>query len=156
MTVAEKTAQQSFIVLQLGDRRFALRADRVVELSAPVRLHTFPHTSAGIAGVIVRRGRIVPVCDAGPILVGRSLSTQRFYLVARRRVGHASELAALPVSGDCELASGEIQPPAADCPAYVSGTLAIGEESIGVLDFDALVTSLDSQDVEPGGEEASS
>ena len=155
MTAVENKAQGSFIVLQMGHRRFALRADAVVELSPPVQLHTFPHTSDGVTGVIVRRGRLVPVYDAAPILVGRSFSNQRFYLVARRRIGHATELGALPVNGECELASGEMQPPAPDWPAYVCGMLPIGEESVGVLDFDALVSLQNSPEDAASGEASS-
>ena len=46
-----------------ADRSSPLGAARraVAELAPPVRLHTFPHTTPLFAGVIVRRGRIVPV-----------------------------------------------------------------------------------------------
>lgn len=141
MTAADNAGQRSFVLLQIGDRRFALRADIVAELAPPLRLHAFPHSSPSIAGVIVRRGHIVPVYDAGPALAGKPSSVQRFYLIARRQIGKASEFGAIPVNGECELATGEMQPPAAERPAYVSGTLAIGDESIDVLDLEVLVAS---------------
>jgi len=146
MTAANNTAQNSFIVVQVGGRKLALRADVVTELSAPVRLHAFPHTSRAVLGVIIRRGRIIPVYDVAPLLAGRSFLTQRFYLVARRHIGRASEFGALPVSGECELVSGEMQPPAGDAPAYICGMLPVGEQSLDVVDFDALVTSQESAD----------
>ena len=61
MTVAENADRSSFVLLQVGERRFALLSNIVTELAPPVRLHTFPHTSPLVAGVIVRRGHIVPV-----------------------------------------------------------------------------------------------
>jgi chemotaxis signal transduction protein len=144
MSAAENTNANSFVLLQIGDHRVALPADLVAELAPPVRLHTFPHTSKLIAGVIVRRGRIVPVYDAGLVLGGRTPSSQRFYLIARRQIGKATELGAIPVNGECELASGEMQPPAMDRPAYVAGTLAVGDESLDVLNFDGFAESYPS------------
>ena len=111
MTAPDNTGENSFVLLQVGERRFALPADIVAELAPPVRLHAFPHTSPLVAGVILRRGHIVPVYDVGPVLAGRSFSAHRFYLVARRTFGAAHELSAIPVNGECELASGRILPP---------------------------------------------
>jgi chemotaxis signal transduction protein len=139
MIAAETARDNSFVLLHIGDRRVALPAGLVAELAPPVRLHTFPHDSKLIAGVIVRRGRIVPVFDAGLVLGGRSSalsSSHRFYLIARRQIGQSSELGAIPVNGECELATGVVQPPAMDRPAYVAGTLAVGEESFDVLNLD--------------------
>jgi len=138
MSMTEITGQPSFVVMQIGKRHFALPSDTVVELAPPVKLHRFPHTSPLLAGVIVRRGRIVPVYDAASVLVGGSAFTQRFYLIARRCSTQSADFGAIPVNGECELASGEVLPPAADRPAYVKGTLAFNDESIDVLDFSAL------------------
>jgi len=144
MIVAETASRSSFVLLQVGARRFALPAEMVAELAPPVKLHTFPHTSPSVAGVIVRRRRIVPVYDAGPLLGGKSSSGQRFYLIARRDFGGASELGAILVSGECEMATGEMRPQA-DRPAYVAGTLAVGEESLDVLDLEALLASASAE-----------
>jgi chemotaxis signal transduction protein len=141
MNVAENARENSFVLLQIGTRRVALPAGLVAELAPPVRLHAFPHTSKLISGVIVRRGRIVPVYEAALVLGGRSSSSQRFYLIARWQVGNASELGAIPVNGECELANGEMQPPAMDRPAYVAGTLAVGDDSFDVLNLDAFAAS---------------
>jgi len=140
MTAVENDARNSFVLMQVGTRRFALPADIVAELAPPVRLHAFPHTAPLVAGVIVRRGHIVPVYDVAPILLGRSSSAHRFYLIALREFGAASEPSAIPVDGECELATGDIQPPEPGRPAYVAGRLSLGEESIDVLNFEALVT----------------
>ena len=98
----------------------------------------FPHKSPLLAGVIVRRGRIVPVYDAASVLIGNSAFAQRFYLIARRRAGNSIDFGAIPVNGECELASGDVLPPAADHAPYVTGTLAFNDESIDVIDFNAL------------------
>jgi chemotaxis signal transduction protein len=156
MNSMENASANSFVLLQIGDHRVALPADLVAELAPPVRLHTFPHTSRLIAGVIVRRGRIVPVYDAGLILGGRTPSSQRFYLIARRQIGKGSELGAIPVNGECELANGEMQPPGMDRPAYVAGTLAVGDESLDVLNFDGFAESYSTAAGESRGAEAQS
>jgi chemotaxis signal transduction protein len=141
MTRAEHSGANSYVLLQVGKRRFALRADGVEELAPPVRLHNFPHTSALVVGVIVRRGRIIPVYDIGPVLLGRSSPSHRFYLVARREFGKTSEPSAIPVTGECELTTGEMQTPEGGRPPYVAGTLTVDGESLDVLNLEALVTS---------------
>ena len=141
MSVPENNVRKSWVLLHVGNRRFALPAESVMELAPPVRLHNFPHTSRLIAGVIVRRGRIVPVYDVAPVLCGRESSLHRFYLIAERAFGNASEASAIPVNGECELATSEIQPPQADAPPYFAGTLAIENENIDVLDLQELVSA---------------
>jgi chemotaxis signal transduction protein len=141
MSSAENHVRKSWVLLHVGNRRFALPAESVMELAPPVRLHNFPHTSKLIAGVIVRRGRIVPVYDVAPVLSGRESSVHRFYLIAERAFGSASEASAIPVNGECELATGEMQPPQEDAPAYFAGTLAIENENIDVLDLQELVSA---------------
>lgn len=141
MSSGGHTGRDSYVLLSVGRRRFALPSRIVSELAPPVRLHTFPQTTPLIAGVIVRRGRIVPVYDAGPVLIGRESPTHRFYLVASRNFGKVSEPAAIPVNGECELANGERLPPDAGHAPYIAGKLAIGEDEVEILDFEALLTS---------------
>jgi chemotaxis signal transduction protein len=141
MSTAENTQRDSFVLLQLAERRFALPAELVAELAPPVRLHSFPHTSPLLAGVIVRRGRILPVYDAARALNGKSSLSHRFYLVARRQFGEAFEMSAIPVDGECELITSEMNPSAKDAPAYICGEINAGDETVGVLDLEALVGS---------------
>ena len=141
MSAAENHARKSWVLLHVGNRRFALPAESVMELAPPVRLHNFPHTSRLIAGVIVRRGRIVPVYDVSPVLCGRESSVHRFYLIAERAFGKASEASAIPVNGECELATSEMQLPQENAPPYFAGTLAIENENIDVLDLQELVSA---------------
>jgi|ERR1039458_6441598 chemotaxis signal transduction protein len=146
MSALGKAGENSFVLLQIGNRRVALPAEIVAELAPPVRLHTFPHTSQGVTGVIVRRGRIVPVYDAGSVLAAKNSSAQRFYLIARRQLGKPSEWGAIPVNGECELVTSPMQLRSPEQPAYVAGTLDLGNESLDVLDFEAFVASNASRD----------
>lgn len=154
MTEAETSASASFVLLQVGEGRFALPANIVTELAPPVRLHAFPHASPLVSGVIVRRSRIVPVYDASAVLTGKQVSSHRFYLIARREFGKASELSALPVDGECELATGEMQAPPPGRPNYVIGVVPVGEETLDVLDLELLVTSRPAESTDPDGNEA--
>lgn len=147
---APANSPASFVLLQLGGRRFALDADIVTELAPPVRLHTFPHTSVTLAGVIVRRSRIVPVYDASTILVGKRSSVHRFYLIARREFAQTSELSAIPVDGECELSSGQMLPAQPGQPAYIKGRVVVGDEIIDVLDFDSVMTQTPAAAGAPG------
>jgi chemotaxis signal transduction protein len=139
MSASAQAQRDSFVLLQLGPQRFALPASAVAELAPPVRLHSFPQTSPLLSGVIVRRGRILPVYDAACALYGTKSLAHRFYLVARRQFGKASEMSAIPVDGECELVSAEILPRAENAPAYVCCEILVGEESVGVLDIETLV-----------------
>lgn len=141
MSAAENPVRKSWVLLHVGNRRFALPAESVMELAPPVRLHNFPHTSKLIVGVIVRRGRIVPVHDVAPVLCGRESSVHRFYLIAERAFGNASEASAIPVNGECELATSEMLPPQEKAPPYFAGSLAIENENIDVLDLQKLVSA---------------
>ncbi len=156
MSAAEASRASSFVILRAGDRRFALPASVVAELAPPLRLHVFPHTSPFVVGVIVRRGRIVPVYDGIPALAGGHVSAQRFYLIAKREFGAASEWSAIPVDGEGELATGEMAPPPPGVPKYVVGTFGIGGESFEVLDFGALMASQSVAPPVPGPPEAQS
>jgi len=58
--------------------------------------------------VILRRGRIVPVCDVSEVLIGKRLTSRRFYLIAVRNYGTQREWIAIPVTGECELINAEM------------------------------------------------
>jgi len=151
MTVATELELQSFVLLRLGDRRFALAARYIAELVAPSRIFRFPHQTPKVEGVILRRGRIIPVCDVGDILIGKSILSRRFYLLAVRNYGFQrvsgsvltnpeprKEWVAIPVTGECELINAEITPAGESEPHHVSGWLSHNGEVIEVLNIDAL------------------
>jgi chemotaxis signal transduction protein len=91
-----------------------------------------------VDGVILRRGRIVPVCDVAEILIGKRLSSRRFYLIAQRRYGSVPEWIALPVTGDCELITAEMAPAGAGDSTHVAGWLSYAGDVIEVLNLAAL------------------
>lgn len=129
---------QSLVLLRLGDRRFALPASQVAELVAPSRVFRFPHKSPAIDGVILRRGRIVPVCDISERLNGKTLRACRFYLLATRKYENQLDWIAIPVSGECELINVEIMDPGSSDAPHIEGWLSFGGEVIEVLRLSAL------------------
>jgi len=137
MTAAELELQ-SFVLLRLGDRRFALAAQHIAELVAPSRIFRFPHRTPKVEGVILRRGRIIPVCDVGDILIGKGILARRFYLLAVRDYVFQKEWIAIPVTGECELINAEITPAGESDASHVSGWLSHNGEVIEVLNMDAL------------------
>jgi len=138
MTLIAESELQSFVLLRLGDRRFAVAATQIAELVPPSRVFRFPHHTSDVEGVILRRGRIVPVCDVAEKLIGKGLKSRRFYLIAQRRYVAQTEWVALPVTGDCELIFAEMIPASeADLP-HVSGWLSHDGDVIEVLNLNAL------------------
>jgi len=142
MTIVAEIALESFVLLRLGERRFAVRARQIVELIAPSRVFRFPHNTAAVEGVILRRGRIISVCDISEQLVGKKLSVRRFYLIATRFFGARKEPVALPVSGDCELITVDMTPRSESDSAHVAGWLSHGGDVIEVLDLEALTPGI--------------
>ncbi len=150
MSFSVETELQSFVLLRLGERRFAFAARQIAELVAPTRVFRFPHRTSEIEGVILRRGRIVPVCDVSETLIGKSLKSRRLYLIVVRRYESQSEWVALPVTGECELINAEMSPPSeADAP-QVAGWLSHAGDVIEVLNLSAL-TPGPSRSVAPAG-----
>lgn len=147
MTVSAELELQSFVLLRLGERRFAVSAGQIAELVAPSRVFRFPHRTSKIEGVILRRGRIVPVCDVAEALIGKSLLSRRFYLIAVRHYGAKTEWVALPVTGDCELINAEMMEAGESDAPHVAGWLSHDGDVIEVLNLDALT---------PGPDEATS
>ena len=89
--------------------------------------------------MLVRRGHIVPVYDVAQILIGPNPPVRKFYLIANRELGGASEWTAIPVSGECELASAQPVAPNSKLPGYVSGLLAFGSEIVEVVSLEKLM-----------------
>jgi len=138
MTSLNDAPGQSFVLLHLGDRRFAVVSGQIAELVPPSRVFRFPHHTENVEGVILRRGRIVPVCDVAEKLIGKSLLTRRFYLIVVRKYGEKSEWVALPVTGECELISAELSPAGEADGPHVRGWISHGGDVIEVLNIDAL------------------
>jgi len=140
-------SRASYVLFPIGERQFALPSEVVAEFIRPSRLHVFPHTTALLQGVLVRRGRLVPVLDVSPLLAGTPLAASRFYLVVRRAIAGTEEWTAFPVSGECQLVSAEEQACGASSPRYVTGSLSLtrqpgaGKEGVAVVDLQALLNA---------------
>lgn len=113
----------------------------MTELARPDRLQVFPHRTPMLAGVLVRRGRIVPVCDVAHALVGPDAPTRKFYLIASRQFDSRKEWTAIPVTGECELSSAEPQLSAAKLPDYVTAVLTLENEIVQVLNLEKLIAT---------------
>jgi len=133
--------EKSFVLFPLGEKRFALPAETVTELARPDRLQTFPHTTPLVAGVLFRRGRVVPVYDVAAVLMGPLAPVRKFYLIANRKFGAVRERTAIPVTGECTLANAEVLPPTGKLPKYVCGLLSLQDEIVEVLDLERLAAT---------------
>jgi chemotaxis signal transduction protein len=128
----------SFVVAQIGSRRIALQSSGIAELILSPQLHTFPHTTSLIVGVVLRRGRVLPVLDMGLGLLGVPSADAKFYLVIERHVANFPDRYAIPVDGECELISGIMFPPD-DESGFAIGRLDIAGDMIDVIDFEKVI-----------------
>jgi len=131
--------EKSYVLFPLGRKRFALPAEKVTELAKPDRVQAFPHCTPLLAGVLVRRGRIVPVCDVAPVLVGPDAPPRKFYLIANRQFESRKECTAIPVTGECELTSVRPQEPVGKLPSYVKAVLSLENEIVEILSLEELI-----------------
>jgi chemotaxis signal transduction protein len=138
MSWMEQQESRSCVLMRLGERRFALAAEQVAELVAPSRMFRFAHHTPEIDGVIVRRGRVVPVCDLSEQLTGKKITSRRFYLIATRRQSVKMDWIALPVSGDCELIQADLTPAGPSDSPHVAAWISHNGEVIEVLKLSAL------------------
>jgi chemotaxis signal transduction protein len=132
---------QQFVLFPLGKKRFALPAAQVSELSRPDELQTFPHSTKLLSGVLVRRGKIVPVLDVAQVVIGPNAPARRFYLIANRTFGKDVEWTAIPVTGECELIGAEVVAPTGRLPRYVVGLLSLEGEIVEIIDLDQLAAA---------------
>jgi len=138
----------SFVVFHVGTRRAALPRDCVAELIASPVLFSFPHTTPLITGVALRRGRILPVLDLGPGMLGEASPAARFFLVVERRMAGGSERCAIPVQGECELLTGILLAAVAR-EDFVAGCLDLDGEVIEVLDLEKAIAAGVKREEEP-------
>ena len=128
----------SFVVAQIGSRRIALQSASIAELILSPLLHTFPHTTSLIVGVVLRRGRVLPVLDMSLGLLGVPSAAAKFYLVIERHVANVPDRYAIPVDGECELVSGIMFPPT-NQDGFAIGTLDLAGGAIDVIDFEKVL-----------------
>lgn len=125
-----------FVTFPLGEERFALDSSQVKELIMPASVYSFPHTMSSLAGVLVRRGGVIPVCDLRRAFGHRGQCS--FYVVAQCNYAGKVETVAIPVTGDCELVQGE-RAEAEDKVTFVAGLLHTRGTTVPLLDLDKVV-----------------
>ena len=140
----EEVQRRSFVLVQVGKRKVALAAESVIELVAPAREQQIPHRTPWLSGVILRRSRIVPVCDVGSLIGEEAPPLNSFYLIAESQSKGTRDWYAIPVAGDCVLMTPESTIPAQDHAEYVVEMLPLGEEKIEVLDLGKLIQQQES------------
>ena len=133
--------RQTFVLFPMGKKRFALPAEQVGELARQDTPQSFPHTTALLTGVVLRRNQIVPVADVALVLVGPDAPARKFYLVVTRRDKAKVGRTAIPVTGECELLDAEQLPVTGKLPAYVCGLLSLKDEIVEVLDIEKLMSA---------------
>lgn len=61
-----------FVLFQLGKERYALEAQRVVEVVPLLAVQKIPQSPPGVAGMFLYRGRHVPALDLCELTLGRA------------------------------------------------------------------------------------
>jgi len=140
MSAENESLVPSFVVFQVGHRRLAMPRDVVAELIASPVMFSFPHTTTLITGVTLRRGRIVPILDLGPGLLGAPSPEARFFLVVERRASKFTERCAIPVQGECELVPGNMLPAGSETD-FVTGRIDLNGEQIDVVDLEKAIAA---------------
>ncbi len=156
MNIENGAFASSFVVFQAGNRRVAFPRESVRELIASPVLHTFPHTTPRLAGVVLRRGRILPVLQFGPGVDGPPASSARFFVVLERNISDIPERCAIPIQGECELVSGNMIS-ATEQSGVAMGYLDHDGEPIEVLDLEKAIATgaIDNEAPDPVAEEMS-
>ena len=141
---ANMTEAEKFVVFPAGTSLCAVPAASVAELVLPGQVYSFPHTSREILGVILRRGRVIPLFDLAGLLKLPEPAAAHYHLVAMRHPAQTAELVAIPVSGECDLISADVLPASSSAPGVV-GELMWDGRSYKLLDLDKLILSEDAQ-----------
>ncbi len=138
---APTTKLKSYIIVPFGNSRVSFAAHSVIELISLGKLQKFPHRTSWISGVIVRRNRVIPVCDVVGLLGETNAPVCRFYLVAEWEEGSTRDWCAIPVAGECELTNAEaiMHIDADNQKPHIAGFLQVGDERIQILDLAKLI-----------------
>ena len=136
--VSNVNEAEEFVVFPAGAMHCALPAASVAELIPAQEVYSFPHTSREILGIILRRGKVIPLYDLAGLLKLPESAPAQYYLIAFRHAAERAELAALPVSGECDLVSADVFPTKSSTPGVV-GELMWESRSCDLLDLDELI-----------------
>lgn len=141
---AEDIQVRSYVLVQMGKRKLALPAGSVIELVAPGKEQQIPHRTPWLAGIILRRGRIVPICDVGLLLGEQAAPLNSFRLIAQVQSNSGKDWYAIPVAGECVLVTPEAIVQTDDRAACVAELLKLGDEHIEILDLGKLIQEQES------------
>ncbi len=75
-----------FLTFRIGDESYALDTAQICEILPLLRITRLPQAPAGVAGLIIYRGRSVPVVDLSELILGepaRSQISTRLILLRR-------------------------------------------------------------------------
>jgi chemotaxis-related protein WspB len=137
-----------FLVFDMGQDRYALEADAIVEVLPLVDIKRIPGAPAGVAGLLNYRGTPVPVIDLNELALGRAatrrLST-RIVLVDYRDVAGETHLLGLLVERVLETLRrepGDFVTPgiASDAAPYLGAVTTDGAGLIQRVDVDMLLS----------------
>lgn len=85
-----------FLVLNIGQQRYALNTGQVTEILPMVQLNRLPHAPPGVAGAANYRGAPLPVIDLVQVMAGRpsrsSLSTRLIVVTYSSAAGQKHRL----------------------------------------------------------------
>ncbi|MGC9195723.1 MAG: chemotaxis protein CheW [Syntrophobacteraceae bacterium] len=138
------------LLFHLGNNRYAVKSERVREVSPMVNLQPLPHAPDCLAGLFHYRGLVIPVVDLGSLIHGRAcqmrLST-RIIVVDYARgenfppvVGLLAEkvIEAKRTSQDSFVSTGVH----IDAVPFLSRVMMEGNDAIHLLDLELLPASL--------------
>ena len=142
------------VVFEAAAERYAVPLEQVREILAARQLRPVPAAGRGVAGLILWRGRIIPVLDLAACLgvhceVGEH-TAQRIIIVRwpHREVGWLVD----SVEAVMVIATESIQPPLGGAdPAVVSGMVPVNGRILMLLDSLAFGAALAGESVTVGG-----
>lgn len=136
-----------YLLLRMGDERYALEARRIVEVVPLVLIKPLPHTPAYVAGLFDYRGQWVPVIDLCRLTSERSCihhQTTRIILVeylGNTGSSHTLGLLAEQVTETIKLKTTDFQAAGiqvTDAP-YLGGLAKSADTPVQLLDIEQLL-----------------
>jgi chemotaxis-related protein WspB len=136
-----------FLLLQLGDERYAIAAAEIVEVLPAIAVRPIAHAPAGVAGIVTYRGKPVPVVDLARIVLSRDaerrLST-RLIVVTISGPGGEPQLLGLIAERVTEVlrsTPGDFQPSGVHCAdaPYLGGVVRLADSLVQRLELERLL-----------------
>lgn len=126
---------RSYLVVGLGEERYALAVEDVLEVGTVSDPAALPGAPPGVVGLQNLRGEVVPLLDLA-LLVGAGQGQRGEAMVV---VEQGSRRAALSVDAVLDVASLEEQGAGRDEAAPLRCSLLVDGSLVGVLDTEALL-----------------